>query len=1192
MRHVLGIAAAAALTAFVLVSADPAAAQNKCAAAKVKAAGKKASNKAKCHSSAVKKGDPVDAACLTKAETKFNASFAKAEAKPPCLTTGDGAAIEAKIDAFIADLAGTLGGPGPSACSSAKYKEAGKKAYGKLGCHRKAAQKGVPVDPACLAKAETKYNAGFAKAEAKGDCVTTGDAAAIEAKVDAFIDDVLAELSLPCGPPPAPFASAKVVAGPGDLVKGPLARGVVGDVLLENDQIRAIIQQPGRVMFGIGTYGGNIIDADRRRSCGDERDSFEELAPLINVENTANYTNVTVLNDGTNNQPAVVRATGPDDLLDFINPSSTIANFGLMFPVDQDDRDLPIDVQTDYILAAGKSYIQVETTITNTGATPLDIYFGDIADGSGQVELFEPPNGFGEPLITDPCPSSTFQPCTAGTCDMCDFIAWSGEDLATGVSYGYVHGFNSSSNFNTSGVSVTILGRRILGVLIGSPSQAENFHMAAANSPGDAITITRYFAVGDGTVGAIEDIRNDIRGVSNTGTLTGVVSGPDGPIANADVAVIAPSFAGGPTLNVFDHFHTAADGSYSGTLPAGSYTVRANKDGRQFGTPDPANVVVSAGGTAVQNFSLPDHGTLSVVVTDENGDPIPAKIQLVGFDPSPDPLNHQTVLIISTTTGVFGSEVSDHDGLTYGISFVTFADRTGITGPLDVEPGSYQLVVSHGPRYSAFEQNVTITAGATTSVTAQIARVIDTPGFICGDFHVHSINSPDCEVTNEERVATMLAEGMDFFTPSDHDFRADFGPTIANMDVGDLISTAQSAEITTFDYGHFNSWPVTRDPLQLNGGGVDWGRAGIAPGMDFPSLGSYNLSPAEIYAAALADPRPNIIQINHMRSHFNTDGLDIDTAEGDTGPPTSHTPPLARRLDPSIPNLFDAGFDSLEVWIGTDGRTGDLQHFVGENLGDWFNMMNQGILRSGVADSDTHQKRTTQMNARNYIASAITDPSQLGSVANSDALAASVKDGKSIGTNAAFVTISATAASTGQSAGLGIGDNNMLATTDGNVSVTVTVKSPLWARYDRLEFYINNAPQRYDHDSDPTTRDRYRVIPNIVKNAPADFTVSQVNDFPAIPGAEHFETTYVLNLTGITDDSWLVVLVRGTDGVSPPLFPVLPNSIKQSTNTSLAQLTDGNLGEDGILALSFTNPIFIDANNDTVWTPPGVMITP
>jgi len=1015
----------------------------------------------------------------------------------------------------------------------------------------------------------------------------------------------------PGGPP---TARARVIgSNPNDLVGGPLARGRAGDILLVNDKIKAIVQQPGRVMFDVGVYGGNIIDADLHRCLEPGRDSFEELTSLINLENTANYTNVTILNDGTNGMPAVVRATGPDDLLDFINASSTVAGFGFAFPASADDRDLPVEVQTDYILETGKPYVRMETTVTNLGAAPLDIYMGDITSGSGQVEMFQPVYGFGEPLVTDPpCPVGTYQPCTAGTCDLCNIIAWAGEDEARGVSYGYVHTANGTTSFNTSGVAVPILGQRTVFVLIGA--SPPNFHLNPSGGPGDALTVTRYFAIGDGSVASITDVRNQILGVSNTGTLTGTVTAGGLPVDDADVAVLGTPIAGGPTLNVVTHFRTAPDGTYGGTLPAGSYTVRANRDGRLYGTPDPAAVTITAGGTTTQNFALGASATLTVTAADENGAPIPAKVQLVGIDPSTDPFNRQSVFgLINNTTGVFGAETGDHDGLPYGIAHVEFAGVNGTTGAFAIEPGTYELVVSRGPRYSVFRQPLTVVAGSTATVNAQIARVVDTPNFIAGDFHVHAINSPDCEVTNEERVLTEISEGMDFFTPSDHDFRTDFGPAVAAVGAGNLVATATSAEITTFDYGHFNSWPVTIDPTQVNGGGVDFGRAGVAPGMDFPSLGSFNLTPGEIFAAAKLDPRPNLVQINHIKSHFNTDGLDIDTAEGGVGPPTSHTPPLSRRLNPAAGNLFDPGFDALEVWIGTDGRNGALRDFIGENLGDWFNLINQNILATGVASSDTHQRRFTQHNARSYVASTVTDPALLG--AEADDLAASVVAGKVVGSNGPFVQIAASAASTGQTAGLGPADNTLLATTDGSVSLQVTVNSPLWAEFDRIQFFVNNAPQPYDHDGDAGTRMRYRAIPNVEHVAGVDFTVNTVNDFPSIPGAQHLTATTTLNLTGLTADTWVVVLVRGTDGVSRPLFPVDPSSILARacsndpcracttdanctgggtctvSNQTAAELSDGNLGQCGSLALAFTNPIYIDVDGGT-WTPPGVILTP
>ena len=59
-------------------------------------------------------------------------------------------------------------------------------------------------------------------------------------------------------------------------------------------------------------------------------------------------------------------------------------------------------------------------------------------------------------------------------------------------------------------------------------------------------------------------------------------------------------------------------------------------------------------------------------------------------------------------------------------------------------------------------------------------------------------------------------------------------------------------------------------------------------------------------------------------------------------------------------------------------------------------------------------------------------------------------------------------------------------------------------------------------------------------------------------------------------------IARGTDGVSEPLFPVLPESLSSSTNTTLADLTDGNLAEGGTPAFAFTNPLFIDYLRATI----------
>jgi hypothetical protein len=72
----------------------------------------------------------------------------------------------------------------------------------------------------------------------------------------------------------------------------------------------------------------------------------------------------------------------------------------------------------------------------------------------------------------------------------------------------------------------------------------------------------------------------------------------------------------------------------------------------------------------------------------------------------------------------------------------------------------------------------------------------------------------------------------------------------------------------------------------------------------------------------------------------------------------------------------------------------------------------------------------------------------------------------------------------------------------------------------------------------------------------------------------------------------VVAVARGTPGISRPLFPVLPFSLRADGNDTLAGLTDGNLGEGGETALAFTNPLYVDVGADGSWTAPGVLLTP
>ena len=114
----------------------------------------------------------------------------------------------------------------------------------------------------------------------------------------------------------------------------------------------------------------------------------------------------------------------------------------------------------------------------------------------------------------------------------------------------------------------------------------------------------------------------------------------------------------------------------------------------------------------------------------------------------------------------------------------------------------------------------------------------------------------------------------------------------------------------------------------------------------------------------------------------------------------------------------------------------------------------------------------------------------------------------------------------------------------------------------------------------------YSAEPTLVLLKDADFTVATVDVAPGVPGAQRFETNVTVPFNNLTADTWFVVVARGTDGVSPPMFPVVAGDLNPATNTNLAQLLDGNLGEDGVLALGFTNALYADVDGVAGFQPP------
>ena len=636
-----------------------------------------------------------------------------------------------------------------------------------------------------------------------------------------------------------PKARAFVISDASVLPHGPLAHGKLGDYMLENSDVRIVVQDAGqRDLYSVGAFGGNIIDAVR--VADPNRDNFLEVQPMLNIETVINAISVEIVNDGQDGTAAIIRTCGPDDLLDFVNPSGQIRPFApaINFPPLADDNDQPIEACTEYRLAPQKSYVTLETTVENMGAVPLKLFVGDWMNGGGELEQwFAPGAGFGAGLFGE------FQS-----------LAFVGYGEAQGIDYSYVSiptqevqaptdVVEKSNFFNTSGVSVILNNMDIIqAVAVGA---LPPFTVPA----GGTKSYKRYFGVGDGSGSNTSDIRNEVLG-SGVGTLAGCVSVGGAAAPGARVAVGQPiNLATLTSTKLISNAETDASGCYSLTLPVGNYDVAAARRGTPYqgGGTQPlvsSAVPITLGNTTIRDFALPATGRLRVTVTDASNAALPARVSVVGFDPSPEPIIPGTILF-GFTGSALGLFNDPSDRVPFGITRAAYAGASGIV-EFDVEPGAYHVYVSRGTEYSLFTtapaSPVSVTAGATTDVAAQIAPVLDTTDFISSDFHVHGIASADSRVSDTNRVMQFSGEGVDNVIMTDHHAHKDLNPRIAALGLGAFLTSTIGEEITTFDYGHFNGYPFTVDASLPSRGSTDWGIAAPA-GMDFPSLGAYTRDP-------------------------------------------------------------------------------------------------------------------------------------------------------------------------------------------------------------------------------------------------------------------------------------------------------------------------------------------------------------
>lgn len=558
---------------------------------------------------------------------------------------------------------------------------------------------------------------------------------------------------------------------------------------------------------------------------------------------------VTVMNDGSDGNAAVVRVNGPLAPIDFAGDVLDILRNGNEF------AGFPSSME--YRMEPGADHVEVSMTVENPNVRmerPRRALFG-IFQGN-RMPILNPTTGFGT---------------LAGNVA---YVAFADLDERTSWALVSPPEQQIASQIDISGVTVMQLDEDPL--------------------PGCARTTVQLgsIALGTGVNGAQTAAIRMAGGT--TRTITGTVFEADGTTPVSGVHVHA---------SVGETYHSrttsGVDGTYSLEVPMSAVSVTAFRRGSDVSAPTSVAMGASTG-----DVLLPEVGYLDLDVrVDES--PLPARIQVLpvgGSVPTPPP------------------SYGEHE-VTNGRVHVAFtADGTA---SLPLAPGEYDVIVSHGYEYSLHQERVSVTAGATIPLGLSLAHSVDTTGWMCADYHIHTTRSPDADDDADIKVLGLVADGVEIPVRSEHEYADDFQPTITRLGLTAWAHGIAGEEMTTWVWGHFGVFPMVVDPTRRNG--------------NIPNVYDGALPP-DAFAEIRARADNPLLIINHPRSSGPGFGYftvaDYDRVTGMVG-----------RAD-----HWDEEFSVVEVF-----NESSFAQNRDETVADWFSFLTRGRRVFAVGSSDSHR---------------------------------------------------------------------------------------------------------------------------------------------------------------------------------------------------------------------------------------------